>query len=294
MIQSADTTALQEYLRVIRRRKWTIVAPMILISLAAVLWSLRQTPIYEASAKVLLSRQNLANSLSGVPDPNASVEDQTLVQTQAEVARSTAIAHRTLVELKRPGAPTQTFLAQSSVAPAADADILTFYVRNENPQFATRAAAAYARQYSRYRHHLDTSSLEKARKEVAARIQQLAAAGQTTGALYSSLADREQQLEALEAVQTSNSHVIATASSASQVSPHPVRNGVLGLAVGAFLGLGLAFLREALDTRVRSAHEVGERLELPLLARIPEPSKKLRDQDELVMAADPIGLHAEA
>ena len=47
------------------------------------------------------------------------------------------------------------------------------------------------------------------------------------------------------------------------------------------------FLREALDTRVRSAEVIGERLELPLLGRLPVPPRDLRMRNELVMMGDP-------
>ena len=60
------------------------------------------------------------------------------------------------------------------------------------------------------------------------------------------------------------------------------------------LGLGLAFLFEALDTRIRSAAEVARRLGLPLLARIPAPRKKLQRADNLVMVAEPSSGSAEA
>ena len=60
------------------------------------------------------------------------------------------------------------------------------------------------------------------------------------------------------------------------------------------LGIGLAFAREALDTRLRSASEVAERLPLPLLARIPTPPRKLRSDERLVMVAQPQGPQAEA
>jgi polysaccharide biosynthesis transport protein len=77
------------------------------------------------------------------------------------------------------------------------------------------------------------------------------------------------------------------------VQPRPVRNGVLGLVLGLVLGIALAFLREALDTRVRSSEEIEERVGLPLLARVPEPPRRLRKHDKLVMLAEPHGAQAE-
>ncbi|HEY6016196.1 MAG TPA: Wzz/FepE/Etk N-terminal domain-containing protein, partial [Gaiellaceae bacterium] len=61
---------LRDYLQVARRRKWIILQAVVLVPLAAVLFSLQQTPVYQASADVLLSRQNLANTLNGLQDPS--------------------------------------------------------------------------------------------------------------------------------------------------------------------------------------------------------------------------------
>ena len=68
--------------------------------------------------------------------------------------------------------------------------------------------------------------------------------------------------------------------------PNPVRDGIFGLAFGMLIGLGLALLVEALDTRVRSGDEVAERLGVPLLGRLPEPPRKLRERNALVMLHD--------
>jgi len=59
------------------------------------------------------------------------------------------------------------------------------------------------------------------------------------------------------------------------------------------LGVALAFLKEALDTKVRSAEEIEERLGLPLLARVPEPPRRLRKHDKPVMLAEPHSSQAE-
>jgi capsular polysaccharide biosynthesis protein len=53
------------------------------------------------------------------------------------------------------------------------------------------------------------------------------------------------------------------------VSPDPLRNGLLALAFGAMLGLGLAFLLEHLDDRWRSPEEVEQISGIPTLGVIP-------------------------
>lgn len=286
--------ALRDYIEVVRRRKWIVVPTMVLVPLIAVVWSLSQEPVYEGSAKVLLSRQNLANALTGVEDPNASVEDQTLVETQADVARVPEVAERVLSQLGEADMTAADFLNDSSVSTGTDTEILTFQVRSGDRGFASQAATEYATQYTRYRHEVDGASLESARRAVTSRLEELRAAGEDDGTLYASLLRREEELRTMRTLQTANATVIQAADGADQVSPQPVRNGAIGLVLGAVLGLGVAFLREALDTRVRGSEEVSERLGLPLLARVPELPRKLRGEDTLVTLAEPTGIHAEA
>ena len=78
------------------------------------------------------------------------------------------------------------------------------------------------------------------------------------------------------------------------MSPQPIRNGILGLLFGLAVGLGLAFLIDAFDTRVRSGEELAERLGVTLLGRLPEPPKRLRERNGLVMLDQPNSQHAEA
>ena len=53
-----DAVTLHDYLRVVRRRKWIVVLAALLLSLAALAFSLHQQRLYEASADVLLNSQN--------------------------------------------------------------------------------------------------------------------------------------------------------------------------------------------------------------------------------------------
>ncbi len=59
---SGHAASLRDYLHVVRRRKWIILQAVVLVPAAAIAFSLHQQKLYQASAQVLLSSQNLAAS----------------------------------------------------------------------------------------------------------------------------------------------------------------------------------------------------------------------------------------
>ena len=125
-------------------------------------------------------------------------------------------------------------------------------------------------------------------------MQNLQDSGRGGSQLYNTYAGEAQSLQIAETLQGSTASLARAAYGASKDGPKPVRDGILGFVLGAMLGIGLAFLWNALDTRIRGAAEVGERLGLPLLARIPEPPRALRSQRKLVMMEAPESPQAEA
>jgi Mrp family chromosome partitioning ATPase len=121
----------------------------------------------------------------------------------------------------------------------------------------------------------------------------LEAEGETKSPAYQDLQTKDQQLVTAEALQTGNASLLRPADGAGKVQSSALRNGLLGLLVGIVLGVGLAFLRDHLDTRVRNAGEVSQRLGLPLLARLPGPPRNLRRGNNLVMVEEPTSHAAE-
>src|SRR5581483_11850391 len=136
-------------------------------------------------------RQNLANTLNGLQDPTASVQPDRLAQTQADIARSPAVARRAIAQLHLSDRTAAGLLASSSVAAKPGADILEFTVRDDVADVAARLADAYATQYRLYRNLLDTQAVQAVRDEVEQRLADL---GTNKGALYESLVEKEQQL----------------------------------------------------------------------------------------------------
>jgi Mrp family chromosome partitioning ATPase/capsular polysaccharide biosynthesis protein len=288
-----EGSSLHDYLAVLRRRKWLVLLAVVIVPAVAVALSLIQTPRYQASAEVLLSRQNLAALLNNSNDQSLAGDPARLAQTQADLAQVPEVARRTISRAGIKNMTPAQFLATSGVSAKSDADLLVFTVWNRHPSIAERLATLYGRAYIDYRGKLDTAALTRARREVLDRIRSLEASGDSRSALHASLVVKEQQLATMEALQTSNASLIKPAQGASQTQPRPARNGALGLALGLVLGIGLAFLIEALDTRVRTADSIARRLGLPILAQIPQPPRPLRAAGRLAMVDEPESIYAE-
>jgi Mrp family chromosome partitioning ATPase/capsular polysaccharide biosynthesis protein len=288
-------STLTDYIAVVKRRKWVVITSMIVVPVAAYVLSMSQHKVFQSSAQVYISRQNTATNLTGTPDASLFEPPDRFMQTQVDLASAQAIAAQVVNSVHVRGLTVARLLGASSVAELPNSDVLSFTVRNANPALSRRLVSAYANAFTNYRRQLDTGSLQLAQKQVQARLAQMAKNGQASGKLYENLSSRSALLSTMIALGTKNTHVIQEPTGSTQVQPKPMTNLVLGIALGLILGFGLAFLLEALDSRVRGAEEISARLGgLPLLARLPKPTGRLRSKSQLPMVAVPGAPQAEA
>jgi Mrp family chromosome partitioning ATPase len=287
-------TSLADYLAIVARRKWIISIPLLLAPAMAVLLSSMQQPLYRASAGVYLKRTDVASASVGVTNPALQQDPVRFLRTQADVARDPKLAQRVVDRAGIPGLSAGGLLASSSATPHPDADIIEIGVSRVSAGEAVRLTNAYADEFTKYRTELDTARITDAVKIVTDRLRSLRANGVSiNSAAYVALLQSQTQLETFGKLLADNTQVLRPAEGAAQIRPRTKRNGILGLLLGGLLGIGLAFLAEALDKRVRSEAEIGEALGMPLLGRLPRPSRKLRRANELVMLAEPRSIAAE-
>jgi Mrp family chromosome partitioning ATPase len=282
---------LASYLGILRRRAWILALCLVLIPVAAVFFSQRGAKLYEAQSEFYAGKASFAPALTGIqatPEPENAAEDLIYLALTPRVAR------RTLSALNRTDRTWDALLAQTTVGQKGTSNFFVVSVADNDPQVAVLLATGYARQIVRYQSELGTAAIANARRLAARKLAALEAAGKESTTLYRSLEEKDQELEMLGALQTSRLSVVRTPTVAFQIEPRPKRAAGLGIFLGLVVGIGLMFLLEALDTRVRSGTEIAEQLDLQLLARIPAPPRKLAADDELVMLAKPSGQHGES
>ena len=101
----------------------------------------------------------------------------------------------------------------------------------------------------------------------------------TDAALASNLANSIAEIfstDVQELMSVDNVKVLSTSSiPTSPISPNILLNTAIAAVVGFLLGVGLAFLREVLDRRIRTEDQVQQILDLPVLGSIPDIDSKV-------------------
>jgi polysaccharide chain length determinant protein (PEP-CTERM system associated) len=97
--QSEDEISLQEYIQIIRKRKWTIFWVLVIAILIVFLANYIMTPVYKASTTVLLSEKSSAGQLFGNPEMDLMFGGSNNIETQVEIIKSRTIASEVVKKL---------------------------------------------------------------------------------------------------------------------------------------------------------------------------------------------------
>ena len=262
----ARYSGLTDYLKVVRRHRVLIIVMTLALGVLAFLYSKTQATTYQAEAQMSFgdpfANLSLFNGGSGIPQESAAVRaaNAAVLVTSPRTER---VATRTFKQGPPPGCSidasvlveTNNVAVDGTCRTATDAALFA----NTYAKAARKVGNAQARaQIARVARAL-SDQIKQARNSPVQGI---------TGSTVSAL---EQELARVEAVKQSAAPVEivqAATPPAGAASPRPIRNTVIGLALGLVLGLLAAFGREAFDRRLRSSHEVHEELGLPVLGRV--------------------------
>jgi capsular exopolysaccharide synthesis family protein len=302
---------LRRELRVLWAHRWLVVTTAaIMIGLAAAYTFLR-TPIYTATTTVFIKPTGINSSdLAG-----ADIGKLISPETEVAIATSEDVA---LIAKDALGsdATTQTLLKHVSVSVPIGSQIMEINYSDPQKAKAADGANAFADAYIKYR--ADRADLEVTRqqtviedqlKDVRSQISDanaIIAANPDTAEARDANTTRdslESQVGLLNAKQletyginTDPGDVVSEAiPPTSPSSPNHELDLALGLFVGLFAGVGLAFLKHRTDNRLRERQQLEVALGAPVLSMIPKVEGwRNRDEAKLITVTDPLSPAAEA
>ncbi len=299
-------------------RKWLILVLLLPIACGVVAYviSIRSTPVYSASATLLVYRT-----------PSGDITDYNAIVTSERLARtySTMIPRRPVLE-----AVIQQMGLNDSAASLAkrvrvtliqDTQLIQLDVEDADPQRAADLANAIAEEFIRQNSALQEArfaeSLENIKAQIGelsvlmqetqrqlkrlkeagsqadqtemARLESILAGYRTT---YSELVQTYEKMR-LSAAQTMDSVTLFERAQppTSPVRPKPLNTAAVAATAGLVAAIALAFLVEYLDDTIKTPDEVRDSLGLGTLGTIPSMNGS---GGELIVVDDPSSLITEA
>jgi polysaccharide biosynthesis transport protein len=293
----SGSVELRDYLAVFKRQLALIIAITLLGAAAAAAYTFRRTPVYESAATVLV-RAITTNAF----DPGSRVDQQLNMFNERQLAQSEPVAAVAAKALKTPATPAQ-LLEHVTVDVPANSQILRIRYQDTVPLTAQKGADAFANAYLASREaaaRAQATTSQKSLQTDIARFQKQASAAEkaiadpdadsnTRQAAQVKLAAANNRLDQLLtqlsgylSLDFTPGTVIAAAGlPTTPASPNNRLDIGIGLLVGLFLGIVLAFVRDRTDDRLRGREDLAERLDRPVLATIPPLSKRVRQEGSL-------------
>jgi Mrp family chromosome partitioning ATPase/ElaB/YqjD/DUF883 family membrane-anchored ribosome-binding protein len=213
------------------------------------------------------------------------------LDTEAQLVGSGAVAVKAQQLLRSPDSPLE--LARNvSVEVPANTTVLVIRYSAGDPKAAQAGSHAFAEAYLRNREETARSGLDQQIKTLSLKVKQLTASLTTINKRLTAAQPGSSERSNLESIRNNSQNQLnsltgrlnelttTTVGAGSIISdarlpdtptsPNPLLNMATGAMAGLLLGLALAFARERLDRRVRSAADVRDRARINVLAALDE------------------------
>lgn len=293
--------SVRDFVALLRRHLWLIVAIAVLAAAGAYFYSSSKTPMYAASAQLLYQPAidpTNPGAAQGYVDPNAQqlrVEAATTVIMGPDIAKRVEAAAGPSSEWPSYGMEATVSSSAPSGSSSSYSTGVTVSVSSPSAEWAAKLANAYASEFISWGADGQRKAYTDAATLVEAQLKDMTTPEERASSEYVILQDRLRTLEVRAATATGDFTLVVPATVPTQpYAPRPKNSAVLAFAVGLIVGLGAAFLREKLDTKVRSYREVSELLGLSVVGRIPTIPKETLAKGPLVTVSDGDGPAANA
>jgi polysaccharide biosynthesis transport protein len=266
----------QRYFEILRDRWWLVAAAAALGTLAAILYVVTASRVYEAQSDMLVTPVSGDDpAVVGLGLIRLSADPTRDVETASRLVENADVASRVKRNLGLRESPA-AILGKVSVEPVAQSSIITVAAHSEDPAQAQALANGFAKATVQERTQKLHRQLDSAIARLEARLDALSARRDVP----TSADDLGAQLATLQTLRSGPDPTlqVETAASrpASPVSPKVMLAVAAGLISGILLGAAGAFAMSGLDSRFRSETQVRSMHDLPILARLPRQSGGVR------------------
>lgn len=245
---------LRDYLRILRQ-SWVLIVLLTLVGIGAgAAYSIVTTPKFSSSAKVFVST-SAGSTVSELQQGNTFTQQR--VKTYADLATTPIVLLPVIEELSLETSA-QDLAQQITATAPLDTSLIEITATDADPELAASIATAVSDSLTQVVQTIEASEAED---------------GTTRSAVKLTLVQHAAVPEA-------------------PVSPNVPLNVALGGLVGLALGIGIAVLRETLDTRIRNERDVELVTDTPIIGGIvfdPKASER-----PLIVHADPQSPRAES
>jgi capsular polysaccharide biosynthesis protein/MinD-like ATPase involved in chromosome partitioning or flagellar assembly len=276
----------------LRQHVWTIFLVTVIVTVAAVLFSLAQPARYTSAASIVLQDGGETGS-----SPNMATEKQ--------IASSNTVTTSVIHSLGLDGS-TEEASSGLSISVPVDTNVLVFSYTSTDPKEAQRRAQGFADAYLSYRHQALLQATQAANQLIDVRISELenelkavtrkAAAAKhhgkaealrvTADALFAQIGVQEQRAaSAVGSLGAAGDRLVTATIPTVPSQPRLVVNGLLGLFFGLSLGTFAALWQASFRRRVQTEDDVEQVLNMPVLAVIPRRRGEMRHTSTVTIDA---------
>ena len=250
----ARYVTLRDYLRVLRRYRLMIGALAIVGALAGYVAATRQTPIYSATAQISFQDPSQDLSIAGIGS-NASQTPGEVASINAATATTPKVMAAAKRRLRTP-LSVDDLAAEITTNVAVPSGLLQITATDPDPNLAYRLASAVAGAIVDRDNAQTRAQFAALVGNVQHRIDQAKRQGASAAGQLGFYEDELARLNTVANLARSAQIAYPAQVPTSSSTPGKSRNTVLGLVLGLLLGVIVAFVRDAMDRRLRDLPDV--------------------------------------
>ncbi len=286
MPEKEESFELYRYWQILWRHKWVVLLAVIVVFAGTVVFTSRQPSVYSASSKVLISPPAYLYPSSGTGQLLASqglpysqnlpyyinyLENYKIWLTGADMM------DKIREEVKSLYPKSEQIPFSMSVSTIQDTSIFNITVEAGDPELSKVAANASALVLMQENERTFAIGLKTASELIGRQIvtpleelSRIRGDSESPGIDSGITDNKESESQLWQASQLNNVRIMDYARTpTSPIRPKKKQNAALGLLVGIFLGGGLAFFLEYLDTSIRTIEDIEKYLSWPVLSIVP-------------------------